>query len=55
MKGNKRRVVAAILTTGLLQRPLGETDAAYQRDAEKAVELYRRVLKALKESKKGRL
>ena len=51
--GNKRRFVAAILTTGLLQRPSGETEA--QRDAEKAVELYRRVLRALKKRKKARL
>jgi len=60
MKANKR-IVAAILTTALLQRPLGETEAAFQRDAgtghdaEHAVELYRRVLRALRRSKKGRL
>jgi hypothetical protein len=59
MKGNNR-IVAAILTTGLLQQPLGEAEAAFHRDSGKrrdpdqAVELYRRVLKALRESKKAR-
>src|ERR1051325_4658487 len=53
MKANNR-IVAAILTSGLMQQPSGEThtrDTA--REAKQAVKLYRRVLRALRDSRKN--
>jgi len=52
MKANNR-IVAAILTTGLMQQPSGETDARDTgREAKEAVKLYRRGLRALRDSRK---
>ena len=53
MKANNR-IVAAILTSGLMQQQSGETDTRdTAREAKEAVKLYRRVLRALRDSRKN--